>query len=87
MACQRLLSISLSTLRDQLKSVLSSHCKHVKGCGGLKGAVRELARRAGSFRFVARFDIAAYYDSMQHETIMGLLDTAGVDETLRSMVQ
>jgi RNA-directed DNA polymerase len=36
---------------------------------------------------VARFDIAAYYDSMQHETIMGLLDTAGVDETLRSLVQ
>ncbi len=84
---QRLLSISLNTLQHQLKNVLSPHCRHVKGRGGLKGAVRELARRAGSFRFVARFDIAAYYDSMQHETIMGLLDTAGVDETLRSLVQ
>ncbi len=84
---QQLLSISLSTLRDQLKNVLSFHCRHVKGRGGLKGAVRELARRTGSFRFVARFDIAAYYDSMQHETIMDLLDTAGVDEILRSVVQ
>ncbi len=84
---RRLLCLSLYTLRDQLKNVLSFHCRHVKGRGGLKGAVRELARRVGSFRFVARFDIAAYYDSMQHETIMGLLDTAGVDETLRSVVQ
>jgi hypothetical protein len=36
---------------------------------------------------VARFDIASYYNSMQHETLMGLLDEAGVDETLRPLVQ
>ncbi len=36
---------------------------------------------------MARFDIASYYNSMQHETLMGLLDEAGVDETLRPLVQ
>jgi RNA-directed DNA polymerase len=84
---QRLLSLALSTLRDQLKNALTPHCRHVKGRRGLKGAVRELARRAGAFHFVGRFDIASYYNSMQHETIMGLLDKARVDETLQSLVR
>ncbi|MCP4212234.1 MAG: hypothetical protein GY764_12250, partial [Halieaceae bacterium] len=82
-----LLSLSLCILRDRLKNVPSPHCRHVKGRGGVKGAVRELVRRAGAFRFVARFDIASYYNSMRHETLMGLLDEAGVDETLHRLVR
>ncbi len=43
-----LLSLSLCILRDRLKNVLSLHCRHVKGRGGVKGAVRELVRRVGA---------------------------------------
>ncbi len=84
---RRLLYLSLYILRDRLKHILSPHCRHVKGHGGVKGAVRELVRRAGDFRFVARLDIASYYNSMQHETLMDLLVEAGVDESLYSLVR
>jgi len=68
----------LGLLQHQLRSVLSPLCTHVKGRGGVKGTVRDLRRQVGSYRFVARFDIASYYDFMQHRTLHGLLDNAGV---------
>ncbi len=82
-----LLSLSLRMLRERIKHVLSPHCRHIKGHGGVKGAVRSLVNQTSAFRFVARFDIAAYYDSMQHHTILRLLDEGGVDGPLRALVQ
>ncbi len=79
--------MSLGLLRNRLNNALSPHCRHIKGRGGLKGAVRELVRRVGAFRFVARFDIASYYNSMQHGTLMGLLDDAKVDRPLMNLVR
>ena len=79
--------MSLGLLRNRLKNVMSPHCRHIKGRGGVKGAVRELVRRVGAFRFVARFDVASYYDSMEHHRLLKLLEQAGVDETLRALVQ
>lgn len=82
----KLLSATLHLLQDRMKTVLSHHCTHVKGRGGVKGAVRGLARQVGDFRFVARFDIAAYYDSMQHHVLLNLLVQAGIDEPLCVLV-
>jgi hypothetical protein len=58
-AGRKLLSATLLLLRDRMKTVLSRHCTHVKDRGGVKCAVRGLARQVGDFRFVARFDIAS----------------------------
>ena len=44
-------------------------CTHVRGHGGVKGALRQIQRRMPKARFVARFDIAAYYTSMRHDVI------------------
>jgi len=74
-------------LQDQLKHVLYSNCRHIKGHGGVKCAVRDLMKQTGDFRFVGRFDIASYYESMQHHILLGLLEESGVDETLQAVVQ
>jgi hypothetical protein len=42
---------------------------------------------ASSYHFVVRFDIASYYDSMQHRTLLGLLDSAGVGVPLLELVR
>ena len=82
-----LLSKTLHLLQDRLRPVLSPRCTHVKGRGGVKGTVRTLRRQVGSYRFVARFDIASYYDSMQHHILIGLLSDIGVDKPVLSIVR
>ena len=70
---RKLLSGVLLLLHTLLKPVLSSRCTHVKGRGGIKSTVKELKKRIGAYRFVARFDIASYYDSMCHHILLDLL--------------
>ena len=86
-ASRKLLSATLLLLRDRMKTVLSRDCTHVKGRGGVKGTVRGLARQVGDFRFVARFDIASYYDSMQHHVLFNLLVQTGMEEPLCALVR
>jgi hypothetical protein len=77
-ASRKLLSATLLLLRGRMKTVLSRYCTHVKGRGGVKGTVRRLARQVGDFRFAARFAIASYYDSVQHNVLLNMLvQTAG----------
>jgi len=85
-ASQRILSASLSLLLDGLKPLLSPRFTHVKGCGGVKGTVKRLAKQIGAFRFMARFDIVSYYGSIRHRTLLDLLVKAGVEESLRALV-
>jgi hypothetical protein len=54
---------------------------------GVKGAVKGLVQHINAFRFAARFDIASYYDSIQHHTLLDLLDKAGVEESFRALVR
>lgn len=64
---------ALRLLHERLRPVLSPRCTHIKGGGGVKGAVSEIAAQIASFHFVARFDVASYYDSMQHRILLDLL--------------
>jgi RNA-directed DNA polymerase len=58
---------------QSISQVLLPHiprsCTHVRGHGGVKGALRQLHRRMPKARFVARFDSADYYTSMRHDVI------------------
>jgi len=38
---------------------------HLKGCGGLKSAVRKIRDNLRRYRYVIRSDVACFYDSMQ----------------------
>jgi hypothetical protein len=52
-------------------------CTHVKGHGSVKGAIRTLLRGLPDAPFVARFDIASYYQSMRHDVLLGQLRSTG----------
>lgn len=73
-------------LGQQLKGVLSPRCAHVRGRGGVKGAVRRIDRRLDRHPFVARFDIRAYYESMDHAVLLGQLRDAGVGLDAQAVV-
>jgi hypothetical protein len=56
-------------IAQSLAAQIPRSCTHVRGHGGVKGALRKIQRRMPKVNFVARFDIAAYYTSMRHDVI------------------
>jgi hypothetical protein len=61
-------------------------CTHVRGHGGVKGALRQIQRRIPKANFVARFDIAAYYTSMRHDVIEALVAATDLDAHQRGLI-
>ncbi len=61
-------SLVLKALALVLGGVLQipESCVHVKGRGGLKGAVRAVRRAVGKNTFVCRTDVRSYYASIDH---------------------
>ena len=53
---------------------------------GVKGTVRTLTGIAPEYRFVARFDVARYYDSMDHSVLLALLAREDPSERLFAIV-
>ena len=77
---------ALNLLRHDLRPTLSRRCKHLKGHGGVKGAVRDLNRVVGRYAYVARFDVVAYYESMHHGLLLESLRQANVGCDLKTVV-
>ena len=84
---QGLLRAAKLSLGKQLKSYLSLRCTHVKGRGGAKATVRFAQVMAGQYRYVARFDIRSYYESMDHAELLKLLEDAGINAEGYALVQ
>ena len=61
-------------------------CTHVRGHGGVKGALRQIQRRMPKARFVARFDIAAFYTSMRHDVIEAQVAATDLDADRRELI-
>jgi hypothetical protein len=76
---QGLLRAAKLSLGKQLKSYLSLRCTHAKGRGGAKATVRFAQTMAGQYRYVARFDIRSYYESMNHAVLLKLLEETDID--------
>ncbi len=51
----------------------------MKGRSGAKATVKFAQPMAGQYRYVARFDIRSYYESMNHSVLLRLLGDAGID--------
>ena len=83
---RRRLALALPRLKRALRPALHRLCSHRKGCGGVKGAVRRIQRSLPRARYVARFDVAAYYNSIRHDKMLELLEQAGVGEEDLSLV-
>jgi RNA-directed DNA polymerase len=52
----------------------SQHCHHLQGRGGAKAAVRFVHEHLAANTFVFRTDVKSYYASMDHDTILALLE-------------
>ena len=57
-------------LTPVLEPQLSRRCYHLKGHGGAKAAVREVAAQLPSHQFVFRTDVESYYASIDHESAL-----------------
>ena len=57
-------------LQARLQPLLSRACYHLKGHGGLKGAVREVLKVLPSYRFFFKTDVRSYYESIDHYTLL-----------------
>ena len=62
--------IRLYKPRLQQQLVLSPRCGHLKGNGGVKGAVRFAQRLTNHYAYVARFDIRHCYESIDHRVML-----------------
>ncbi len=74
-------------LEQQLTGHLSARCAHLKGRGGVKGAVRYVDKLTDHYPFVARFDIRAYYESIDHAVLLAQLREARVDPISQRLVR
>ena len=74
-------------LHRELRGKLYRTCFHLKGHGGVKGALRYIARRQPNYRYVARFDVARYYESMRHDLLLDLLEQMGASSQSRAVVK
>ena len=74
-------------LHRELRGKLYRSCAHLKGHGGVKGALRYIARRQPNYRYVARFDVARYYESMRHDLLLDLLEQMGASSQSRAVVK
>jgi len=74
-------------LHRELHGKLYRTCVHLKGHGGVKGALRYIARRQPNYRYVARFDVARYYESMRHDLLLDLLEQMGASSQSRAVVK
>jgi RNA-directed DNA polymerase len=69
-------------IQEAIQPLLSRTCYHVKGHGGLKGAVREVLDNYPHYRFLCKTDVKSYYDSIDHLTLMLKLHDCIGDRTI-----
>ena len=85
-------ALRLQTLARRLQPVLqpqlSRRCTHLRGFGGVKGAIRQIhqAIRAGVHRYVFRTDVRGYYDAIDPDLLMAQLRAHVTDPTTRSLL-
>lgn len=67
------LKLAYIQLLKHAKTYLHQSCTHLKGHGGVKGALKCLEKKIHASSFFARFDIQAYYTSINHKVLFEIL--------------
>jgi len=73
-------------IQEKLKPYLLKTCYHLKGHGGLKGALRDLRKLYPKYRFFCKTDVRSYYDSIDHFTLYMKLYDYISESTIMSYV-
>ena len=77
-----IIKVLTGILQKKLKPVLAKTCYHLKGHGGLKGAVRDVMKELPKFKFFCKTDVHSYYDSIDHYTMLMRLHDYVEDRTI-----
>jgi len=64
------IKVLTTIIQEKLKPFLLKTCYHLKGHGGLKGAVREVMKQLPKYKFFCKTDVDSYYDSIDHYTLL-----------------
>ncbi len=83
---RRLLHQTRCNLHRELHRSLHRSCVHLKGHGAVKGALRRIMRQQVRHRYVARFDVARYYESIDHEVLLRILRQRGASVVSAAVV-
>jgi len=65
-----IIKVLTGIIQERLKPFLLKTCYHLKGHGGLKGAVREVMKHLPKYKFFCKTDVDSYYDSIDHYTLL-----------------
>ena len=84
---KRVISQAKETLSGELTGKLSTYCTHVKHHGGVKKSLRLLTWVIPEFRYAARFDVARYYESIDHDVLLSQLEKMQVSQHSHDIVQ
>lgn len=74
-------------MEKRILDKMSPHCYHLKGNGGLKGAIRDVMWMRNQCPFVFRTDVKSYYDSINHEILLSKLSTYVDDGKILELVR
>jgi len=65
-----IIKVVTAIIQDKLKPFLLKTCYHLKGHGGLKGAVRDVMEQLPKYTFFCKTDVTSYYGSIDHYTLL-----------------
>jgi RNA-directed DNA polymerase len=65
-----IIKVLTAIVQKQLSPFLSKNCYHIKGNGGLKGAVRDVVKHLPKYKFFCKTDVKSYYASIDHYVLM-----------------
>ncbi|MGV8110531.1 hypothetical protein [Methanospirillum sp.] len=83
---RRIIAETKVALEEHVRPFISRACTHVKGHGGMKRCIRDVQRHLPDYPFVARFDVASYYDTISHEILLHQLAESGCPSPLMGAV-
>jgi hypothetical protein len=65
-----IIKVLTGIIQEELKPFLKKTCYHLRGHGGLKGAVRDVMKQISKYKFFCKTDVYSYYDSIDHYTLL-----------------
>jgi len=77
-----IIKVLTGIIQEKLKPFLFKTCYHLKGHGGLKGAVRNVMKQLPKHKFFCKTDVYLYYDSINHYTMLLKLHDYIEDRTI-----
>ena len=84
---RKILQTAFFNLRESLLCQLSAYCMHLKGRGGVKGAVRCIYNKVDTYPYAARFDVDSYYGSIDHKILFKQLVSLNISPYLMHIIR